>query len=213
MGASSSNAKNEKYFKAYKRMIFINEIDNPIINFKSFLINSKTIPNFIKLIRDSIVNKKENAEEIIRNALKNYKPEKNIELYYSFEECENMINQNLINENNFIIVDEYFFKYININIKNKDKKQVLINIDKNKSLYSITFPISNKSLNFIELNSGIYQFTENIINNNKISLISIKNTSLLNKIKSKYIIYRITSKIKDNNYLLKLIKYSKYIQE
>ena len=131
MGASSSsNAKNEKYFKAYKSMVFINEISNNKLAFKCFLINIKTIPNFIKLIKDSIMNKNENTKKTIKKSFKNYKPEKQIELYYSFDECENIINQNLISENNFIIVDEYFFKYMNIKIKDKDKEQVVINIDK-----------------------------------------------------------------------------------
>ena len=125
---------------------------------------------------------------------------------------QNIIKQNLISENNFIIVDEYFFQYMNININDKNKKQVVINIDKNKSLYSITFPIDNKNLNFIELNPGIYQLKENTLNT-KESFENKHNTSLLNIVKSKYIIYKITSYMKDKNYLLKLIQYSKYIQE
>ena len=45
----------------------------------------------------------------------------------------------------------------------------MINIDKNKSLYSVTFPTSNKSLNFIELNPGVYQFKQGQIENNESS--------------------------------------------
>ena len=210
-----SNNKNEMYFEAYKRMIFINDLNNAKISLKSFLISINTIPIFIKLIKDSIANKNENnnRDEIIKNSLENYEPEKNIQIYHSFEECENIINQNLINENNFIIVDEYFFKYMDINIKDSNEKQVIINIDKNKSLCSVKFPTSGKKLFFIELNPGIYQFKQKKTNNNLLSLLSDKNTSLLNKINSKYIIYEIMSNIKDNNFLLKLIKYSKYIQK
>jgi len=152
-----------------------------------FLVSLKTIPNFIKLIKDSIANKTENnknIEEIIKKAFKNYKQEKHIKIYHSFEECENIIKQNLISENNFIIVDEYFFQYMNLNINDKNKKQVVINIDKNKSLYSITFPIDNKNLNFIELNPGIYQLKENTLNT-KESFENKHNSSLLNIVKSK----------------------------
>ena len=174
MGISGSfqSDKNKKFFKTYKGMIFINEIDDTKFTLNSFLISNKTVPIFIKLINDSIVNENDNniknRENIIKKAFNNYKPEKNIKLYYSFEECEYIINQNLISENKFIIVDEYFFKYMNINIKDKIKKQVIINIDKNKSFYSITFPKFNKSLNFIELNAGIYQLKEKQIYNNEI---------------------------------------------
>ena len=88
----------------------------------------------------------------------------------------------------------------------------MINIDKNKSLYSITFPIDNKNLNFIELNPRIYQLKENTLNT-KESFENKHNISLLNIVKSKYIIYKITSYMKHKNYLLKLIQYSKYFQE
>jgi len=220
MGTSFSinGDKNEKYIKTYKGMIFIDEINNSKLIFKSFLISIKTVPNFIKLIKEVFIiqndiNNNKNRENITKKAFQNYKPEKHIKIYNSFEECEYIINQNLTSEHCFIIVNEYFFKYLDINIKDKTKKQVMINIDKNKSLYSVTFPTSNKSLNFIELNPGVYQFKQGQTENNESSLVSNENNSLLKKIKSKYIIYEITSFIKDNSLLLKLIKYSKSIQE
>ena len=161
--------KNEKYIKTYKGMIFIDKINNSKLTFKSFLISIKTVPNFIKLIKEVFIiqndiNNNKNRENITKKAFQNYKPEKHIKIYNSFEECEYIINQNLTSEHCFIIVNEYFFKYLDINIKDKTKKQVMININKNKSLYSITFPIDNKNLNFIELNPGIYQLKENTLN-------------------------------------------------
>lgn len=220
MGTSFSinGDKNEKYIKTYKGMIFIDEINNSKLTFKSFLISIKTVPNFIKLIKEVFIiqndiNNNKNRENITKKAFQNYKPEKHIKIYNSFEECEYIINQNLTSEHCFIIVNEYFFKYLDINIKDKTKKQVMINIDKNKSLYSVTFPTSNKSLNFIELNPGVYQFKQGQIENNESSLVSNENNSLLKKIKSKCTTHEITSYIKDNSLLLKLIKYSKSIQE
>lgn len=213
MGVSSSN-KQENYFKAYKKMIFINEITNNKIYFNGYLINVNTIPNFIKIIENSKLNNNNiiNSEKIIKNAFKYYKPEKKIKLYYLFEECKYISNKNLENENKFIIVNEHFFNFMNIKILDKNDKYVIINIDKNKSDYSITFPLSNKSLNFIELNPGIYQFKKYNINKSLETSYNNNDNSLLNKIKSKYIIYSITSYIKDENFLLKLINYSKYFQ-
>ena len=213
MGTSCSDVnKYENYFKAYKSMIFINEISQNETSFEAFLIDIQTVPNFIKIIEEIILdknNKNKNSEEILKNKFRKYKSEKYIKIIYLFEECEYIINQNLENENTFIIVDKFFLKYMNININNKNKK-VIINIDKNKSLYFIKFPNSNKSLNFIELKPGIYQFIKNKKN---MPLIMDKNISLLSKINSKYIINTINSYIKDKSYLLKLIVHSKEIQK
>ena len=62
-----------------------------------------------------------------------------------------------------------------ININNINKKHIIINVDKNKSLYSVQFPISHKSLSFTELKPGIYKFERNMNE----SLIMKENKSLL----------------------------------
>ena len=209
----SPDDKYKNFFKAYKRIIFIDEISKDKISFNAFLIDIKTIPNFIKLIEELILNKKNiNDEIILKNAFKNYILEKQIKIFYLFEECENIIKQNLEKENSFIIVDKLFLKYMNLNINDENKRYVVINIDKDKSLYCINFPISNKKINFIELKPGIYKFDENKINMNK-TLILNRFNPLIEKIKSKYIINNITSYINDENYLLKLIEHSKCIQK
>ena len=208
MGSKFSCSDNNSinYYYAYKRMILMNKITNDKITFNAFLVKIQTISNFIKLI-EKLDNINEKTKEIINDSFKNFQLEKKIKLYYSFEECEYIIKHNLINENAFIIVDKFFFKYLNIKINDKNKKYVTIN--KNESFYSIEFPNSNKNLNFIEIKPRIYIFNKNnIIVKNK-----NKTIRLFDKIKSKNIIVNITSYIKDENYLLKLIKYSKYIQK
>ena len=87
---------------------------------------------------------------------------------------------------------------MNIKINDINKKYVIIN--KNKSIFSIKFLNSNKNLNFNEIKSGIYIFNKNNI------------ICLFDKIKSNYIIFNIFSYIKYET-LLKLIKYSKYVQK
>ena len=201
---SCSDNNSINYYYAYKSMIFMNKITIDKITFKAFLVKIQTISNFIKLI-EKLDNIYENSKEIINDSFKNFQLEKKIKLYYSFDECEYIIKNNLISVNVFIIVDKFFFKYLNIKINDINKKYVTIN--KNKSIYSIEFPNSNKNLNFIEIKPRIYIFNKNNIFENN------KTIRLFDKIKSKYVILNITSYIKDENYLLKLIKYSKYIQK
>ena len=96
MGSSTTN-KQENFYKAYKRMFFINKMKKDKICFSGFFINIKAISNFIKIIQDLKLNNDNpnNVKEIIENAFKNYKPEQKIKLYYSFKECEYILNQNL----------------------------------------------------------------------------------------------------------------------
>ena len=256
--SSKSSNQSINFYKAYKSMIFIDEfVENKIIS-DVFLINITSIPNFIKVIEEEILPNKKmyiNSEKKINKLFKNYKSEKKIKLYYEFEECEKNIKQNLEKENAFIIVDKSFFDCMKINIDNKNKMSLIINIDKIKSINSIKFQNSDKYLNFIELRKGIYFFNEKKIvktepvipimkindknkndnnndknnndknnndndknNNNKNNNDNNKNNNKNNivpllKIHSNYIIYIIFSFIEDENYLLKLIKYSKISQK
>ena len=209
MGTSTSKFnKYGEYYNAYKSMIHMEDIKKNEISFDAFLINIHSIPNFMKLIL-SLNFKKD--KKISKYSFKNYVFDKNIKLHYLFEECEYILNKNLEKENTFIIVDKSFFEKINLKIYDLNEKNVIINIDKKNSSYSIQFPLSNKSINFIELISGIYQFDK--ANNSINQIENNKNSSFLAKIQSKYIVNFIASFLKDKNYLLKLIKNSKYLQK
>ena len=159
--SSSKLNEYEKYYHAYKSMIHMKNIEKNEISFDAFLINTHSIPNFMKLISSS---NNKNDKKISKNSFKNYVLDKKIKLHYLFEECEYILNNNFEKENTFIIVDKSFFEKINLKMNDLNQKKVIINIDKKRSSYSIKFPLSNKSLNFIELKSGIYQF--NSTNNN-----------------------------------------------
>ena len=203
--AKSKLNENEKFYKAYKKMILIEDINKEKVTFNAFLIKTHSIPNFMKIISNK------NNEKLSKNAFENYVLDKNINLYYSFEECVYILSNNLEKENEFIIVIESFFKKMNLNVNDLKQKYVIIYIDKNQSSYSIKFPLSNKNINFIEIKSGIYQFKRNNNNNNQLG--HNKSPSFLEKIKSKYIVYFISSFFKDKIYLLKLIKNSKLLQQ
>ena len=96
----------EKYYHAYKSMIHMKNIKNEEITFDAFLINTHSIPNFMKLISSSNDN---NNKKISKKTFENYVFDKNIKFHYLFEECEYILNNNLEKENTFIIVDKSFF--------------------------------------------------------------------------------------------------------
>ena len=193
-------------------MIHIKDITKKELTFDAFLINTNSIPNIMKeILSSNDDNGKKNCEKNSKNEFENCIFDKNIKFHYLFEECEYILNNNLEKENTFIIVFKSFLEKFNLNTNDLQQKFVKIYIDENKSSYSIIFPKSNKTINFIELKSGIYQFNKN--NNNNNQLINNKSQSFLEKIKSKYILYFISSFIKDKNYLLKLVKNSKHLQK
>ena len=213
----TSNSKSnelENFYKAYKRMFHIKDLNKKKVIFDAFLIKTNSIPNFMKIISSpNDDDQKRNYKKITKNSFENYVLDENIKLHYLFEECEHILNHNLEKENTFIIVVKSFLEKMNINLDGLEQKYVTIYIDKNKSSYSIKFPLSNKEINFIELKSGIYQFDRNNNITNKNQLVYNKSPPFLEKIKSKYIFHFISSFFKDKNYLLKLIKYSKNLQQ
>ena len=183
------------YFKAYqsiKSQIFLYEKNkNNTISYKAFLISTKTIPNFMDLIEESqilkhILNLKDKNDSNIyegklKGFLKNYNLEKNIKIYYDYNECEKLIhlndednkqkeneeneeneenkeNKNKYKENEFIIVDEDFTKNMNINITKG--MGVIIEIENKNRKIGRKILFNNKYLGFKQKKVGIYQFIE-----------------------------------------------------
>ena len=211
------NRDNENHCKVFKNIFIMNKCLLNKITFDAFLVNTQTIPYLIEFIENSSIFKDENnnndlnEESLLKDYLNNNILEE-IKLFYSFEECQYIIKQNLEDKNTFIIVDKHFIKYFIKNNNNINNKKVKIIIDKINSNNSIKFPKSNKILYFTSIKPGIYKFIK--INKNEIeSNIIINNYYSLENIKSKNIIYKIISYIKDKDYLLKLIKYSKRYQK
>lgn len=84
--------ENNPYFKAYLNLKYItlNIKNNEITKIKAFLIATKTIPNFTKLIKDSKVleSSDENlskCENILKKTLKTYKLEKRIKIINDYK--------------------------------------------------------------------------------------------------------------------------------
>ena len=114
----------ENYIEAYKSIFFLSK--NPLnkITFEAFLISYQTIPDcFNKLIQsENFGNDKNSFQNTLKDTFKNFTLDKSFKIYYQFDECEYFINQNY-NDKEFIIVDIYFFKYLNININSLDEKK------------------------------------------------------------------------------------------
>ena len=138
------------------------------INISKYLISTKSIPNFIKIIEDSHVfeniNKSnENTDNLYKSenrlfeSFKFYELEDNIKIYCNYEECNSLTKQSNEGDNEFIIVDEPFIINMNINYFNIENMKVNFIINKDK-IMEIEFPISKKVLMIQQKKIGIFKF-------------------------------------------------------
>ena len=141
-------------------------IDNGI---EVYLVSTKSIPNFIRLLKEQYKSEIKDESELLkmeeklRDKFKEYVIEKDIVIYNSFQECSNIINDEENNE--FIIVDETFFKNLNINEGKYRNKEVKINeINKEEKSIKILFPVSENMISAKEKQKGYFQFCEIIEN-------------------------------------------------
>ena len=133
---------------------------NSFFEDKLYLIQTKTIPNFTKLIEESRVEYK-NKEKELKNKLNEYELEYGIKIICDYAVAENLVNLNddKEKENQFIIVDETFIKIMKLNyLDNIENMKVKITNVGNEQL-KVTFLSSHKELyiNDVEGN-GIYKF-------------------------------------------------------
>ena len=186
MGCTSSLIEGD-FMKIYRYILIESDFKTKGRN-PCYLISTDSIPIFIKIINESkILEFKYNPSKDLIDAyernlfsfLKSYTLEKNIKIYYKFEECRNLANENNKKGNEFIIVEKHFLDIMQIE---KEKgKFVLINYDKNKDGYSIYFrePELNLGLEFKK--PGICKFINqtniskfpsiNYSNNNEIPIV------------------------------------------
>ena len=217
--------KEESYldiFKAYqsiKSQIFLYEKNkNNTISYKAFLISTKTIPNFMDLIEESqilkhILNLKDKNDSNIyegklKGFLKNYNLEKNIKIYYDYNECEKLIhlndednkqkeneeneeneenkeNKNKYKENEFIIVDEDFIEIMNVNPNKKKGMDIIIEIENKSGKIGRRILFNNNNyLGFKEKEVGIYEFIDYVEEENNIGKFDPKND--INDIESQF---------------------------
>ena len=164
--------KIKNFIKSYR---IIREIINSIYNYdeanpplKVYLISTKSIPEYIKILNKIINNKdaidkmekiEENnkinendqnyrAEFNIFNELGQYETENDFKIY-DYQSCKEIKEQNNNEKNEFIIVNEEFLKIMNMEIPKKEDKTVELKFYKNVSKIQMTFPISHETI-FIE---------------------------------------------------------------
>ena len=93
-----------------------------------YLINAKLIPNFLNINENSKNKKNEFSDEDLSNIIRKYKDE-NFEFLTNFVQCWRLAEQDIENENKFIIADDSFMKNMNIDIKRIKNKKVKIEVD------------------------------------------------------------------------------------
>ena len=154
-GCPCFRIKENSYYDAFlnmqKNIKFIKETS--FTKVEKILVKTKSIESFITIIKESgILSDKKKKGELMEK-LKDYELENNIEIISDSQEANNMISTGVDNE--FIIVDEKFFEFMNQNI-NKPKIGIFFD-DSNK--LKVRFLVSHDEF-FItdENNDGFYKF-------------------------------------------------------
>jgi len=168
-----SSADKSIYFDAYKSiknmfelMQLYKSFNN--ISFKAFLISTKSIPEFMDIIKKShILNYLDDKdksslkyqEDSLSKKLLSYSLEKNIKIYCDYNEIKRIIEEGDEEENEFIIVDELFCRVMGI--KDYFFEHNKINISINKSIMEITiddYPDETFKFTPKGEENGIYKF-------------------------------------------------------
>ena len=132
--------------------------ENSTINKDVYLIKTKSMPQFIKLIKETdSLNNNDNEKELIIK-LRDYKKEETIEFITDSEEGNKLANSNE-EDNEFIIVGDKFIEKMNLN-QDIDITNKKVNLFTDKELkLKIRFKSSHQEI-FItsDNNNGFYKF-------------------------------------------------------
>lgn len=181
MGCSiSENSMNNTAFLNRKLFIDISRVfQEQIRNMKvpvscilsAYLIPTNSLPIFLSLIKKYKIldDLEKNPDEIVdiysTKEFPEFESNKDLKIINSFSQCKNFIKEN---NNEFIIVNDNFIKYMKIN--NSENQKVLVCIDNEKKVKELKFNESNNSQNIIleEKSTGIFKcriIEASIINN------------------------------------------------
>ena len=185
----NDNDNVNNYMKAYEiiksNIKLIQKKDTTIS--KGILINTSSIKNFIQIIKKSKVfeylnedNELENKEKDLKNSLRDYKLEKNIDIISNYKKCKTMISSNKKENNEFIIVDKEFIKIMNVS--NTVDKDMQVEIDKKKM--QIIFP-TTEIIDFKTKKKGFYNFVGNNTENNNIDISYFNDNDITGNIQNK----------------------------
>ncbi len=150
--------ENNPYYDSFlnmrKNIEYLKENYN--IKIEKYLIKTKSIPNFIRIIKESgILSNMRNKKELMKK-LNDYTLETNIEIISDYEEGKNLLSKE--EDNEFIIVDKKFLEKMKAtNISNLDDKKV--EVFREKKDLKVRFIASHEELVIIDDNNyGFYKF-------------------------------------------------------
>jgi hypothetical protein len=171
MGCTSPEIIKICFIDACIALKMTNSFENDLIlkKPKCYIIKTKSIPNFISLVKNLKILYEININEFLRNKSFNYKKDSNIELIYQESQIKEIIDNK--EENEFIIVEKNFLDIMGV--ESDKSKEVILSIDNEHNLNEIIFP--NFRTDFLKINKGIYKFVNLKFNN-----ISSPNTIIIN---------------------------------
>ena len=130
-----------------------------------YLVSTKSIPNLINILKQQFKQEIKDESELmkieekLRTEFQDYKIEKNIVIYESYQDCLELIDKEESNE--FIIAEENFFTNLEINSSNYRGREVkIVKINKAEKKLTIQFPSSEKILKAKEKQKGYFQFCD-----------------------------------------------------
>ena len=132
------NSGVDKKLEAYNSMISLSKMINTqkILTTEVYLVILKSIKNFINCLIESNISNDlfSTRDEILKKIKESFNKcneEDKIEIYDDYENCKLIAQNNIKEENAFIIVDKNFISCMNGNCNQKN--EVTLNINKNKS--------------------------------------------------------------------------------
>ena len=143
-------------FEAFKTLKVTKEkLNNNNQNDYFYLIKVKSMPKFIKIIQKpdciNYINNK-TSEENLNKHFKYYQKEKSSFLT-NFNDCWRLAEQNIEEENKFIIVEKSFIDKMGINIDNKKIEPIIVENNKIKCYNS------SRKISFTNIENILYKFT------------------------------------------------------
>ena len=164
---NDKNKRKPDFFEVYKSIknIILRYKDkkDSSVSFKAFLISTKSIPNFLKLIQQSEVlehvlshkdkNDTDSYETKLKELLKNYDLEENIKIYYDYDDLLEIKKKE--EDNEFIIVDHFFIENMIGNLNDNKNKEIIVDIENDEEKWR-KIKFGSKFLGFKEKKVGFY---------------------------------------------------------
>ena len=142
-----------KIFKDFMGRII--DGDSLVFKLKCYIVPTKSIPNFISLIKKYNILTQLDNENLENDDTLEYEIESNIEIISDFSQYKAFIEQNKDKDEDFILVNDKFLKFMKK--KSENYKKISAYFDSENSIKEIIFD-SHNIIKFRGNNFGIYRF-------------------------------------------------------